>query len=114
MRLLIEGEEWEKARMVSAILALYDKETINIEGIEYHPKIVVEGFKENGSPNTETIEDIISVTFSFIIFEQMGESNPYLEKLREQGEKIVARILMKDGEKKTVIIRPTSNNKQLD
>lgn len=118
MRLLIEGEEWEQARMVSAILALFRTETIRMGEVEYHPRIVVEKVKEDESLKDETkkdeekdiAEDIVAVTFNFIIFEQIdGESNPYLEKLRDQGEKIVRHLMMNGRQKKKVIVRPADN-----
>jgi hypothetical protein len=124
MRLLIEGEEWEQARMVSAILALFQTETIRMGEVEYHPRIVVEKVKEDDSlKNDESLkdetkkdegkdiaEDIVAVTFNFIIFEQIdGESNPYLEKLRDQGEKIVRHLMMNGRQKKKVIVRPADN-----
>lgn len=104
LEIFISGERTATVKMVSAILALHDKETIDIQKMQYHAKIEVE--------EGDTIYNVIGIIFNFITFEQekeVGESvDPYLEKLREQGEKIVAQLLdMPKGDKtKKVIIRP--------
>lgn len=118
MKLLMIGDKKDKAKMVSLFLALFDKQTIELHSMEPYLIATVEGFdRETGKPKTETLTDLIGIDFNFIVFEEDGDGNPpnpYLERLREKGEELVARILDNGNGGKTITIFRSTDNKPLE
>jgi hypothetical protein len=98
IKLMLEGEKKGVIKMVTAMLAMFQAETIKIYAIKCNEEVKV---KQDDGEET-TLENVIEIIFDFKIFEEEAEVNPYLEKLREQAETLVNELTKKEQKKEAV------------
>jgi hypothetical protein len=112
VRLMLHGAKTEIVKMITAMLAMFQTETIKIQCITCYKRIILE-LEEDENGEKKILRDVIELVFNFMIFQEDKEINPYLEQLRKEADEIVSEV-MANGGKKEARIMVSEEYKQLE
>lgn len=114
VRIMLEGKKPGVIKMVTAMLAMFDTETIKIQSIKYYERIIlVEDHRNENDEPKKILKNVIELLFEFIIFEEEEELSPYLENLRGKAESIVNNLTINGSRREATIIN-SDKYKQLE